>query len=109
MLLLATESASAVSDKLKTLFGDRIVVVRYGGRQDPKTDAEGRRVEARLERRQQDPSNAHNGADKALVVWCVLRCRDGDTTQIKIHVDDKVEFVKRSGTLYLEPVEYQIA
>jgi len=43
------------------------------------------------------------------VVWCVLRCRDGDTTQIKNHVDDKVEFVKRSGTLYLEPGEYQIA
>lgn len=50
--------------------------------------------------------------DKALVVVVCPKVPSADTTQMKIHVGDKVELVNRSGTygfFYLEPGEYQIA
>lgn len=113
MLVVATDSVSAVSDKLKTLFGDKVESVHY-----PEAAKIEKQTLKDLESKHDLNIDKKNHplpvamSDKALVVVVCPQVPSGGTTQMKIHVGDKVELVNRSGTygfFYLEPGDYQIA
>jgi hypothetical protein len=113
MLLLSTESAPTTSDKLKALFGDKVVVAQYPEatkiEKETLKDLESKH-DLNIDKKTHPMPEAM--ADKALVVVVCPQVPQGGTTQMKIHVGDKVELVNRSGTygfFYLEPGDYQIA
>jgi hypothetical protein len=114
MLLLATDSAPAVKDKMRAVFGNKVIVAEYPTKAadiEKKTlkDIESKHDLSVDRKNHPVPTLV---ADKALLVVVCPKVPSEDSTQMKIHVNDKVLLVNESGTygfFYLDPGAYQVA
>ena len=114
MLVMAQDRGPALTDKICELLGDKVVVTEYPQK---ATEIEKKTLK--------DVESKHDFAvdkknhpmpvvmpDKAMVVVVCPRVPSEDTNQMKIHANDHVVLVNRSGTygfFYLDPGDYQLA
>jgi len=112
MLLLSTDSAPKVTEKVRAVFGDKVVSAHTveAAEIEKKTlkDIESKHDLA-IDKNHPMPELV---TDKALVVVVCPKVPSEDSSQMKVHANDKVVLVNRSGTygfFYLEPGAYQIA
>ena len=114
MLIIPTESSAAVVDKLRTLFGDKAIVADFPEKaveieKDTLKDLQSKH-DLKVEKTNH-PMPALT-PDKALVVVVSPKIPSEESSQIKVHANDRVVLVNKTGTygfFYLDPGEYVLA
>jgi hypothetical protein len=114
MLVIPTESSAAVIDKMRALFGDKTLVADFPEKaEDIKKDTlKDLQSKHDLKVEKTNHPVPELMPDKALVVVVCPRVPSEESTQIKLHANDRVVLVNRTGTygfLYLDPGEYVLA
>jgi hypothetical protein len=114
MLILPSESSAAIVEKMRGLFGDKAIVADFAEKagdieketlQDLKS-----KHDLKIDKNNH-PTPEMNPA-KALVVVVCPKIPSSESSQIKLHVNDRVVLVNRTGTygfVYLDPGDYVLA
>ncbi|HTI36229.1 MAG TPA: hypothetical protein VL484_01615 [Vicinamibacterales bacterium] len=114
MLVLSTDSAPAVKEKMQAVFGDRVFVTNYSSKAAEIEKKTLKDIESKHDLKVDKKNHPlpEIVPDKALVVVACPSVPSEGSDQMKIHANDHVVLVNRSGTygfFYLEPGEYQVA
>ena len=113
MLIVPIEASAALHTQMQALFGDKVVSADFPEKaveieKDTLKDLQSKH-DIHIDKSNR-PMPESNPA-KALVVVVCPKIPSSESTQIKLHVNDQVALVNRTGTygfLYLDPGEYQL-
>jgi hypothetical protein len=116
MLEVAKESSARVIEKLRALFGDKVVVAEFKETAVALEKDTLKDLQSKHDLKVDETSHPTPEVkpDKALIVVVCppLAARDaGKGNQFKVHANDRVEVVNRMGTYsfaYLDPGEYKL-
>jgi hypothetical protein len=113
MLIVPTDESAALLTRMQALFGDKVVSADFAEKpveieRDTLKDLKSKHDITIDKSNHPTPESK---PDKALVVVVCPKIPSSQSTQIKLHANDQVVLVNRTGTygfLHLDPGEYQL-
>ena len=114
MLIIPTESSAALSDTMRALFGDKTVVADFPEKavNIEKETLKDLKSKHDLKVDKTNHPLPELTPDKALVVVVCPKIPSEESSQMKVHANDRVVLVNKTGTygfFYLDPGEYVLA
>ena len=114
MLILSAESSPEIVEKMRTLFGDKAILADFAEKAVELEKKSLKDVQSKHDHKVDKKAHPtpESMPNKALVVVVCPRIPSQESTQIKVHANDRVVLVNKTGTygfFYLDPGEYLLA